>query len=69
MNESEYISLRLSLSRDINNLKNALQMYGELMGGINQNTLDDIAVSEGELVKKLCGKVTAEIDGLLERKE
>ena len=64
MNEREYISLRLRLSRDINNLKNALQMYGELMGGINSDALDEVAEAEGELVKKLCGKVTADIDGL-----
>lgn len=64
MNENKYISLRIQLSRDINNLKNALQMFGELVRGINGDVLDDIALSESEVVKKLCGKVVADIDGL-----
>lgn len=64
MDDGKYISKRIKLNRDISNLKNALQMFGELVGGINGDALDDIVLAESEVVKKLCGKVVADIDGL-----
>lgn len=64
MTEQEYMLLRKRLSREVDNLKNALQMFGAFVFRIEMDEIDDIAMDEGELIKALCRKVTADIDKL-----
>lgn len=66
MDERKFIATRFQLCRDIDNLKNALEMFGGFIGRLGSDATDEIAKSEGALVKAICKKVTTEIDDLFD---